>query len=105
MARGTAGGGGRAPRTRSKPKQQKIPGTESKVHPDIVNAAESYVEVRDERCELSKRESERAGVLLEAMKRHGLTTYALEDGTRVEVVPGADKVKVRKPKDDGADEE
>ena len=103
MARGNGGGGG-STRAR-RPKQTKLPGTEPKTHPDIVNAAEAYVEVRDERCELSKRESERAGVLLGAMKKHGLSHYVLDDGARVEIVPGADKVKVRKPKDESGDED
>lgn len=102
MARGNGGGAkGRAP----KPKQTKIPGTSPDVHPDIVNAADAYVQVRDERCDLSKQESERAGVLLSAMKKHGLSFYPLEDGSRVEVVPGADKVKVRKPRDESEGDE
>jgi len=103
MARGKLGGGS-TPKAR-KPRQAKLPGTEPAEHPDVVNAAEAYVEVRDQRCEMSKRESERAGVLLAAMKKHGLSTYALEDGSRVEVVPGADKVKVRKPRDEAEDDE
>lgn len=83
---------------KKKAKQQRIPGTERPdVHQDIEKAAAAYVEARDERMMLTKREVETQAKLLTAMKAHGLSKYRCDsEDLEVEVVPEAEKAKVRK---------
>jgi len=82
-----------------KPKQVAIPGTERKVHPDVEKAAEAYVEARDERMQLTERESETQGDLMAAIKKHGLQRHVVDiDGEQqiVEIVAVDEKVRVRR---------
>ena len=64
-----------APKPSAKMRQASLPGTKSKAHEDIDEAAAAYCEVRDERMECSKRESEAKRVLLERMKKHDCREY------------------------------
>lgn len=76
---------GAAKRT-PKPKQQKIPGAEGPDEiPEVTQAAESYAEIRDERCELSKQEADAQAALAEVMKKHGLTIYKTLAGAVVKL--------------------
>jgi hypothetical protein len=61
------------------PKQTKIPGTDRKVDKAIRSAAEAYVEVRDERMELTNREVDAKTKLMAAMKAAKLEHYVDED--------------------------
>jgi hypothetical protein len=79
--------------------QTEIPGTERKTIKEIDAAAEAYIEARDERMELTKREVEAKSLLLEAMQKHNVDTYCDESATPallVTLIPGEDKVKVRR---------
>ena len=78
-------------------KQEKIPGTERTQHADIESAADHYAEVRDERMEWTERETKAQATHLGAMKKHGLTSYKMDDGREVFIEPSEEKVKVRKP--------
>jgi len=60
-------------------KQLQIKGTERAEIPDIERAAESYREVRDERAELSKRESQKRAELLATMRAHKVKKYLWHD--------------------------
>lgn len=64
-----------APKPSAKMRQASLPGTKTKAHEDIDEAAAAYCEVRDERIECSKRESEAKRVLLERMKKHDVREY------------------------------
>jgi hypothetical protein len=81
-------------------KQIQIPGTERKQHPEVEAAAQAYASVRDERCELSKREAQKKLELLFTMKQHKLNVYKFFDDNGEEVVARIDegdpKVTVRK---------
>lgn len=95
----------RKPREK-KPKQSYIEGTEPPSIPAIDAAAEHYVSVRDERCELSKQESEAHDNLLDKMREHGLDKYEF-DGHVVTCL-STTKAAVKKKKtesDDRADAE
>jgi ABC-type Fe3+/spermidine/putrescine transport system ATPase subunit len=65
---------------RAKRQQQEIPGTEAPKHPEIEEAAETYVAYRDERMDLAVKERESKKALVETMARHGVTMYKFKDG-------------------------
>ena len=83
-----------APKPSAKMRQASLPGTKSKAHEDIDEAAAAYCEVRDERMECSKRESEAKSVLMERLKKHGLREYV---SGKVEITIEAvdEKLKVK----------
>ncbi len=83
-------------------KQLKIPGTQPKEIKEVNAAAESYVDVRDERMALTERETEARDALVKVMKKHGLDVYVDEDAAPplvVTIIAGEDKVKVRRAED------
>lgn len=78
-------------------KQKPIPGTERKVHKDITKAAETYVEVRDERMELTEVEVDRKAKLVKVMLKHDESEYIDEDAElKVTLTEGDMKCKVTK---------
>lgn len=84
-------------------KQTVIPGTERQGNKKVATAAEKYVEIRDERMALTRREVEARDALLSAMREAGLSTYVDEDADpqlEVVIVPGEEKVKVRRLSDE-----
>jgi len=84
------------------PKQQRLPGQESAHHKDITKAAEKYVEVRDQRMDLTRQETEQRDNLLTAMRKHKLSMYEDDNaGLEVQVIEPAAKVKVRRIDEDG----
>lgn len=89
-----------------KAKQTRLPGTaRTDVHPDIEEAAQKYVEVRDERMELTKREVKAQAALLAAMKAHKLTKYRVDaEDLDVEIVAKDEKVKVKRVELGGGDD-
>lgn len=81
------------------PRQGQVPGTEREYHPEITQAAEDFVEVRDERKELAEVEAEKNETLVQVMRRHGLTEYVDEEaGLYVTIPPKEPKAKVAKLK-------
>jgi hypothetical protein len=68
-----------------KAKQTPLPTMEDMHDPEIVKAAEVYVELRDERMDILKQESEAKKVLLDAMVSKNRKTYKLDSGEVVEV--------------------
>jgi len=82
----------------AKPKrQQSIPGTEPESIKELDDAAESYVEARDERIAKLEVEVEAKEALVRVMKKHKLEVYRDESASpplTVTLTPGADKVKV-----------
>lgn len=79
----------------SKPKQQHFEGMEPPRVPALDSAMESYVAVRDQRMELTKREVELRGKVEELLKTNQLTTYANEH-FRAEIKPAETKLKVKR---------
>jgi len=75
-------------------KQGTIPGTERTVHADITEAAETYVEIRDERMELTANEIDANAALVAAMEEHGLTEYIDEEAELKVTLPNK-KVKAK----------
>lgn len=68
---------------RSKRQQQEsIPGAafEAPKHPEVEEAAETYVTYRDERMDLAVKEREAKKALVDTMARHGVTSYKYRDG-------------------------
>jgi hypothetical protein len=84
---------------KARPKQQRLPTMAQAEIPELVAAAERYVELRDQRMALTREEVEAAAVLLELMHKHKLTVYDLDDESRV-LIDAKEKVKVQKVKDD-----
>jgi hypothetical protein len=82
-------------RMAKKPRQKKLPTMEDTAIKPLETAALDYVEVRDERMGLSKRESKAKSKVLAEMKRAGKTKY-VRDGLSVEVIREAETVKVRR---------
>jgi hypothetical protein len=95
------------PKRARKGKQTQIPGTErNERNPAIESAAADYVEVRDERMALTKKEVAAREVLRAAMKQAGITIYECdgEDFT-VELIPAQEeKVKVTRREADEDDD-
>lgn len=79
---------------RKRDKQQMIPGTEPVYIQEIVDAAESYVDIRDQRMELTTKEVAAHDKLKEVMEKHNQQEYQY-DGKVVRLKLGKTKVKVR----------
>lgn len=87
-------------------KQLQIEGTERKQHKDVTKAAEAYVDVRDNRMELTRQEVAARAVLIDKMKKHGLTEYVDGDLEVLFDSKTTEKVKVKRLGDsDDAGEE
>jgi hypothetical protein len=90
-------------------KQLQVPGTERDHIAEVDTAAESYIEARDERMDLTEKESEAKEALLSVMKKHRLDVYRDENVVPplvVTLIPGSDDVKVKRVKNaDGEGEE
>lgn len=81
-------------------RQIRIAGTErNDVNEEIENAAEAYVEIRDKRMELTKKEGDSKAVLAAAMKAAKLKIYRC-DRMEMEVLiePGEATLKVKQVK-------
>jgi len=72
-------------------KQTELPGMERKTIREVNDAAEAYVDARDERMRLTEKEVERKQALISAMQKH-------------ELVEGKVNVKVALESDDGPEE-
>lgn len=72
---------------------------------ELDDAAEAYQKIKERRMKLALDEHEKKGALLALMKSHKKKTYSTEanGGLEVELVPGEDKIKVRRPKDEAAE--
>lgn len=75
-------------------KQNELPGMEVPVIKEVVEAAEYFVEVRDKRMELTKKESAAQAHLMNMMEKNDLTEYVF-DGKKAMIVEWGKKVKVR----------
>ena len=84
-------------------KQTVIPGTERKTHKDIDEAASLYVKARDARMKLTKKEVETRTILVEAMRRHGVESYTLDELDMVATLEVNEKLSVRKTAEAGDD--
>lgn len=83
-------------------KQARLEGTEQGLIPEIVELADEYVDVRNQRMDLTKQEVELNARLLAAMHKNNLTEYSF-DGKIVSVNSGKEKVKVSSNEDDEAE--
>ena len=85
----------------ARPRQLTVPGTDAPKYPDVDEAADQYVEVRDSRMALTKRETAAQATLLATMQGRGLTVYRLEteDGNLLVTVEDERKVHVRKERE------
>ena len=89
-----------------RPKQLTIAGTKGVVIKELDQAATAYVEVRDERMELTEREVEARGRLVVLMRKHAQTVYRVDAEPPMVVTLSEDvKVSVRKVKEREADTE
>lgn len=80
-----------------RPKQLVVPGTELKKIKEVDDAAEGYVDVRDRRMKLTKKEVEAKNALIAVMEKHKLLVYRDDSASPpmlVTLVPGKAGVKV-----------
>jgi hypothetical protein len=89
-----------------KPRARSLPGMEDHAIPELENIAVEYAEIRDQRMELTKQETELKSSAMKAMKRHGKTLYK-HGGVTIQIISGDEdvKVKIAKPKDADDDED
>lgn len=88
-------------------KQAKLPGMDQPEDPELEKEVDEYVDVRDERMGLTKREKELNNKLLERLRAMGRTELRVE-GHIVQIVAKDERVKVRKAKakdEDGGEED
>jgi len=78
----------------AKAKQEELPGMEDREIIDLVTAARKYVDVRDDRQQLTLKEVELKSELLTLMKRHKKKEY-IHDGIEIRVVAEEETIKVR----------
>jgi hypothetical protein len=76
--------------------QPRLPGTQDGSITALDNSAREYVEIRDERMELTKRETKLKKKLLDLMHENNRTTYRYQD-VDVELIqePAEEIVKVK----------
>ena len=90
------------PKRRGRPpkvKQTVLEEMKDAYNADIEAKAAAYVEVRDQRMELTRQETACKVELMNAMKAASETTYETEDGLIVEITHDErEDVKVRRPK-------
>ena len=86
-----------------KARQQHLEGMEPPSIAEIEEKAEEYVEARNARMKLLTKEIGLQEELATLMRKHKLKNYEF-DGSTVELT-SKEKVKVRKSKDEGEDEE
>lgn len=98
---------GRPPKAR----QTYLPDMEPPSIPEIDMAAESYLEARNSRQEMTEEEVKRKEALKELMKKHGLQAYDFGSYTVTRTAEVIENVKVKRKKaeangdEDGDDEE
>jgi len=76
-----------------RPKQEDLPGMENRGIKELDALCREYVDVRDERQDLTRREVELQADLLNALKKHKLKTYD-HAGIHADLVVEKEKVKV-----------
>ena len=84
-----------------RPRAQRLPGTDDAQIAEIEQAAEDYVEVRDERQELTRKEVAAKEILHAAMRKYHKTHYS-RGGIEVDIITAEEtvKVRIRKGEDD-----
>ncbi len=75
-------------------KQNELPGMELPVIKEVVEAAESYVDIRDRRMNLTQKETAAQAHLLNMMEKNNLTEYVF-DKQKVLIEEGGKKVRVK----------
>lgn len=87
-------------------KQKELEGFERQVIKEVEDAAEVYVNSRNKRMEASEAEVADKLALIEVMKKHKLTVYALpDDGLVVTITTGKPNVKVTESDDADGDDD
>src|SRR3989304_9181646 len=89
-------------------KQLRKKGTEQESIKEIDSAAESYVDARDKRINLTDREPEAKEALISVMRAHNVAVYRDENADPqliVTLTPGDDKVTVTRAKDEDDERE
>jgi hypothetical protein len=93
----------KAPKAK-KPRQARLPGTEDNKIQEIESAALDYVEQRDERMELTKKEKAAKDALLAVMHANNKKTYVCGD-LDISIRPEGEKLTVRVRKNSGEESE
>ena len=89
--------------SKKKMKQTDLPGTEPKRYPDIDEAAEALAEIRGERMDLTRKETEAASILMARMKKHNVRDYEFgKIEAHIEVTEENVKVKIHKDDEEDA---
>ena len=80
--------------SKSKPKQDRLPGTEDAAIQELEAAAEEYAETRDQRQALLVEEVEQKAAILALMTKYKREHYE-HNGITIDLVPEDIKVKVK----------
>lgn len=81
------------------PKQGRLPTMEDPAIEELEDSAEEYVDIRDQRMELTREESRLKEELLGLMHKHNKTTY-IHEGVEIKVIVESEKLRVRIKKED-----
>ena len=89
------------------PKQPALPAEDfqpTDAEREIADAAELYIDARDKRIPLTAEEVTQKQNLIGIMHKHNLTTCSV-NGVSVQLIPGKEKVKVKRNGDAGGDDD
>lgn len=86
------------------PKQGKLAGMEDTKIPALHKAAEKYVAIRDERMDLTEKETAAKAEVIDLMHEHKKKTYVC-DGIEITLKFSEETVKVRKVNEDKEESE
>jgi hypothetical protein len=99
----TAAAAAAKPAKGKRPKQLEVPGTERVQDPEIRAAAEELAEAGEALTEAHKERETAATALIEIMRKKKLKTYVDEKlKLRVDLVSGAEKVKLKRLEEKGS---
>jgi hypothetical protein len=94
------------------PKQTQLPGTEEPSFPDIEEAADQYVSIRDKRMVLTTKEVEAKTKLMDVMRAHQKDLSVTADGdacyrfdNEIVILTEKANVKVKNANDDADEDE
>lgn len=91
-------------KTKTRGKQDRLPGTEDAALADLDSIGFEYAAMRDKRMDLNKQEIDLKARAIKLMHKHNRSHYKYQD-LEMEIVPGDENIRVRvkKPKETKAD--
>ena len=88
---------------RDRDKQTRIPGTFDKVPKEVQEASDEYADLLYERQAIQARENDQRLIVIKLMHEHKLQTFkVLEGEVTLSLLPGGEKLKLKKNKETAA---